>query len=164
RRLLDEQLGLEPAESLRVLEQQILRHDPALDLERPVPAPGTSQSRPWRLIVLTGVVLAAAVAGAVVLGLALTEESAKPAPLVADSAVRIDASSGVRRETALVGSTPRSVAADGRDVWVANFDDRTVSRLSPGRKPEQQTVGTGGAPTAIAAGGGAVWVLSSFDG
>jgi DNA-binding SARP family transcriptional activator len=38
RRELDEELGLEPSERLKLLEQAILRHDPALDLRDETPA------------------------------------------------------------------------------------------------------------------------------
>ena len=47
RRLLVEELGLEPSRRLRDLEQAILRQDPTLDLGRPGPAvpesPGVGQ-------------------------------------------------------------------------------------------------------------------------
>ena len=39
RRLLDEQLGLEPSPRLRKLEQAIVTHDPSLDVRAPAPAP-----------------------------------------------------------------------------------------------------------------------------
>jgi DNA-binding SARP family transcriptional activator len=42
RRELDEELGLEPSERLKLLEQAILRHDPELEL--PAPAPREPQS------------------------------------------------------------------------------------------------------------------------
>jgi DNA-binding SARP family transcriptional activator/class 3 adenylate cyclase/tetratricopeptide (TPR) repeat protein len=42
RTLLLEELGIEPANVLRELEQAILRHDPALEPERPAPAGGIS--------------------------------------------------------------------------------------------------------------------------
>jgi DNA-binding SARP family transcriptional activator len=63
RRMLDEELGLEPSPSLRELERAILRHDPALSVARPAKAAVTESSqvarrRPAR-IMLAGVALAA---------------------------------------------------------------------------------------------------------
>ena len=44
RRMLDEELGLEPSESLQRLERAILVHDPTLDA--PVPTPARSGRPP----------------------------------------------------------------------------------------------------------------------
>jgi DNA-binding SARP family transcriptional activator len=46
RRMLDEELGLEPSPALRELERAILRHDPALATPAPVAAPAATGSSP----------------------------------------------------------------------------------------------------------------------
>ena len=49
RRILGEELGLEPGPALRRLEQQILGQDPALDrTARPAPAPAAPARPPGR--------------------------------------------------------------------------------------------------------------------
>ena len=72
RRILDAQLGLEPGESLKTLEREILDHDPALDLDQPpprtaVPYPiGRERSGGTRLLMAAGgILIVAAVAAAV---------------------------------------------------------------------------------------------------
>jgi DNA-binding SARP family transcriptional activator len=68
RRILDQELGLEPSEGLRELERAILRHDPELDLsarkpedERPTAAP---RWRRTRALAVVGAVVAVGAAGA----------------------------------------------------------------------------------------------------
>ncbi len=58
-----------------------------------------------------------------------------------------------------VGVDPRSVAVGEGYVWVANADDRTVSKVDPGsRDPVGRPIDAGSRPTDIAVGEGAVWV------
>ena len=48
RRELSEELGLEPSEELKQLEQAILRHDPALELAHEEPEPRGRRARSAR--------------------------------------------------------------------------------------------------------------------
>ena len=86
RRTLTQELGLEPDEELRALEQRILAHDPTLQAPPPpplavaAPAAGTSGRRPDRrlprsLLLGAGLIVAAAAAVAV-LALARDESPA----------------------------------------------------------------------------------------
>jgi DNA-binding SARP family transcriptional activator len=52
RRLLDEELGLEPGEALQQLETAILRHDPALDVAAPARPAGQDVPAPDRSILV----------------------------------------------------------------------------------------------------------------
>ena len=60
RRMLDEELGLEPSPALRELERGILRHDPALalDADRDAAAAPARDRRPWRAVALVLAALA----------------------------------------------------------------------------------------------------------
>jgi streptogramin lyase len=81
----------------------------------------------------------------------------------ANAVARID--SGTNRITGAtpVGSGPTRIDAGAGGVWVANFDDRTLSRLDPASGEEVRTISTEGAPTGLAVGAGAIWVAHEFD-
>ena len=162
RRLLDEQLGLEPGPELRELEQQILQHDPSL--AAPV-APLVERARRRRglLLVVGGAVLllAAAVSAAVV---ELTGRSSSIGVARPNSIAVIDPKTGHITAQIPVGRGPVAVAVGDGAVWVANAGDQTVSRIDPRRKRVIATVGTGQTSSAIAVGGGAVWIANAVGG
>jgi YVTN family beta-propeller protein len=63
-----------------------------------------------------------------------------------------------------VGVRPASVAVGEGAVWVANFDDRTVSRVDPVRRAVQQNIPLQATPTGLATGAGAVWLANGLLG
>ena len=63
-----------------------------------------------------------------------------------------------------VGSAPSSVAAGAGSVWVANYNDNTVSRIDPATRAVEQTIQVDSTPSGIAVGAGAVWVANNFSG
>jgi YVTN family beta-propeller protein len=70
-----------------------------------------------------------------------------------------------RTKSANVGSSPTAVAFDGTNVWVANFNSKSVSRINAvtGEKVLPDiTVGTG--PTALAFDGTRMWVANRTAG
>lgn len=70
---------------------------------------------------------------------------------------RIDLRSGEVVSTVAVGKTPIFTTFGYGAVWVANYDDDTVSVISPG-SPEAETVDVADGPLGIATGFGGVWV------
>ena len=63
-----------------------------------------------------------------------------------------------------VGIRPSSVAVGGGAVWVANFDDETLSRIDPTTRTVTANVSLDYTPTGVAAGAKAVWVANGLVG
>jgi DNA-binding beta-propeller fold protein YncE len=60
-------------------------------------------------------------------------------------------------------SSPADVAAGAGAVWVANFDEDTVTRIDPTRAIVTGSFRVGRNPSGIALAGGRVWVLNNGD-
>ena len=86
-------------------------------------------------------------------------------PGVAPNSVAvIDAQSNRVVGGAPVGVRPSSVTAGAGSIWVANTDDRTISRLDPVTRALQRTISLDATPTGIAAGKDAIWVVNGLLG
>jgi DNA-binding SARP family transcriptional activator/DNA-binding beta-propeller fold protein YncE len=162
RAVLMDELGVEPGPVLRELEVAMLRQDPALDPEPPLRPRVRRRRRAAASLVLV-VLVASAVAAALVLALHSDAKTARPdralAP-VSDSVVRIDPHTNRIVQVTKVGREPSEVAV-GRDaVWVVNFRDRTVSKVTSSGAVE--TIGGVRRADHLAVDGDAVWV-SGFD-
>ena len=140
RRLLDEELGLEPDDELQRLERAILNHDPSL--ESPVVAgvnrPSVAQRR--------------------------RASSHTEAPVPPDSVAVIDPQRSRVVRHVLVGRRPVAVAIGHGSVWVANADDGTVSRIHQDRHEVIRTIGIGAPAIDLAVATDAVWVANGSDG
>jgi len=140
RRLLDEELGLEPDDELQRLERAILNHDPSL--ESPVVAgvrgPSVAQRR--------------------------RASSHTEAPVPPDSVAVIDPQRSRVVGHVLVGRRPVALAIGHGSVWVANADDGTVSRIHPDRREVIRTIGIGAPAIDLAVSTDAVWVANGSDG
>ena len=155
RRILADELGLEPGPELRDLEKRILDHDPDLA------AAAGPQSRAGRrrsalLVGLAGVVLLVAAAGAAVI--ALRDESNGTVVAVrGDAAVAIDSSSGGVERVVSVRGSPVSAAASAGRIWIASEDSSSVTvvdrQTGNARYVQLQLV-----PTSLAATRSAVYV------
>lgn len=160
RRVLAEELGLEPGPGLRSLEQAILNHDQALlsPPRQPAVTHGRAASpvpHAALLIAGGGLLLLLAAVGAVLLSLGGAR------PVRADNAaVAMAAGTGRLLSYTPVGMSPTDVAVGEGGVWVLNADDRTVSRIDPRTRQVTSIFATGGLPTELAAGDGAVWIGS----
>ena len=140
RRLLDEELGLEPDNELQRLEKAILNHDPSLDspVVSEVERPSVGERR-----------------GA----------SSRAQPTVpADSVAVIDEHRAQVVGHVLVGRRPVALAIGHGSVWVANADDGTVSRIEPDRREVVRTIGVGAPAIDLAVTTDAVWVANGSDG
>ena len=128
RRVLRDELGIEPGPALRELEQSILRQDPALGAAVAAPPPIIQgRRRRWPLLTAGVVVAVAAITTAVVgRSSAITPIAVNP-----HSVAVIDPAHNTVVADIATGDYPTALAADGRYVYVANFGDATVSRVLP---------------------------------
>src|SRR5262249_22690683 len=140
RRLLDEELGLEPVDQLQRLERAILNHDPSLDSAEvsEVRRPSVERSR--------------------------RASSRTEAPVPPDSVAVIDSRRSRVVGHVLVGRRPVALAVGHGSVWVANADDGTVSRIDPDRNEVIRTIGIGAPAIDLAVATDAVWVANGSDG
>jgi streptogramin lyase len=65
-----------------------------------------------------------------------------------------------------VGRSPEAIAVGSHSLWVANFEDDTVTRIliEEGSVPQPSTIDVGDGPVDVAVGEGAVWVVNQLDG
>ena len=66
--------------------------------------------------------------------------------------------------TVTVGTNPYGVAFDGSHMWVANYDDDTVSKINVSTDGVTATVTVGTAPFGVAFDGSNIWVTNFNDG
>ena len=79
--------------------------------------------------------------------------------VVDDTLLRLDEATGEVEQTIAVGDSPTGIAIDEHGVWVANFNDATVSHIDPATNAAVgEAVVVGGKPGGIAAGDGYIWV------
>jgi YVTN family beta-propeller protein len=184
RRLLVDELGIEPSRALQQLERSILRQDPNLehvaaeDVEGP-PHKRTSQSavsrareparragRRSRLLAGLALLLVAVAASA---GAIASRDGDSPAALsrLAPNAVGIiDPDTNRLVGQLRVGQRPTRVAVGEDAVWVLNADDHTISRIDVDRRRTSHTIPVSGTgePAGLAAGEGAVWLGAGLYG
>ena len=177
RRLLVDELGIEPSPALQRLERAILLQ--AESLQPPPVAPPTGPAgatgdakaeagpltafgRParQRRSALAGVgALLLVVAAATLL---LVKRDRFPAVHVDGNSVAvINATSNRIERQVAVGARPAFVASDGRALWVANLDEDTISRIDPETGRVVSTIATDASIAGLAVGAGAVWVANT---
>jgi len=156
RRLLVDELGLEPGGALRGLQEAILRQDP--ELQAPpaaVPAPAAPAAR--RRLPVAGATLLgiAAIAAVAVL---LAHGGAAGPPVEPNSVAGIDPRTGRVVASVPVGVRPDVLSVGDGALWVANLDDDSVSRIDLPARQVVRTIPTMEAPAGLAAGaGGCGW-------
>ncbi len=170
RKLLADQLGLEPDQELRKLEKAILEHDPALAAPATVPQRdevAAAEKRRLRLLgrsrlalVLGAVLLAGALAAVV---LAVTGGSGAVV-VEADSVAVVNPETGRVVADVPIGGRPVAIATGAGGVWVVNADDQTVVRIDPKSRKVAATIGgLGDNVSDVAVGFGSVWVAGGND-
>ncbi len=163
RRVLVEELGLEPGRELQELEKAVLTHDPALDAP-PSPAPprgpltqrSSTRVIRWRA---TALVLATGLALALVLAFALGGRHKAFTKLAPNSVGFVDARSGQLTRSFSVGRAPRALELMGDSVWVANFRDSTITRIRR-ETGSTVTIPVGGHPTDLVGYASTIWVVT----
>src|SRR5215211_4797057 len=136
RRMLADELGLEPSEDLQQLERAILRQDPALT--------GPASTRRTRTVSRTPPAPA------------VTPRRLRP--------LRLGIALGAVVGDVVIGSRPVAVAFGGGAVWVANADDSTVSRIDPQTRKVTKSVRVGTDVRDLTTGFGSIWVADGKGG
>jgi DNA-binding SARP family transcriptional activator/streptogramin lyase len=165
RRLLADELGLEPGEELRRLEKAILEQDPSVAApEAPRVAWGAPrEGRPWpsRLALVAGALL---LAGAVATGIVLATRGSAAIVVQANSVAALDAKTGKVLADIPIGGRPVAIALGAGSVWVADGDHTTVSRIDMKTKERLPIGGLGSDVSDLAFGFGALWVAGGNGG
>jgi ABC-type transport system substrate-binding protein/DNA-binding SARP family transcriptional activator len=171
RRMLVEELGLEPGPALQRLERAILQQDVSLEPPGPKPpAPGAvpvaraGQSwlaGPHRTRRLMAV--AAAVAAGIALLAAVTTRGAAQLAAGPNTVGVIDG--GQARLSAVVTGVgrPNGVAYGAGAVWVTDSADNKLLQVDPAGQVIDR-IPVGGGPAGVVVAGGEVWVTNELDG
>src|SRR5439155_13272994 len=109
-------------------------------------------SRRVALVTAAGAVIAAAI----VVPLLVLGGSSQTA-VAANSVVALDPSGSIAA-TVSVGARPVAITSGAGALWVANLDDRSVTRVDVSSRQAVRNIPIGDAPTALAATRTAVWV------
>ena len=142
RRLLDEELGLQPDDELQRLERAILNHDPSLEsplapsrTEAPVPPDSVAVIDPQRSRVMGHVLV-----GRRPVAVAIGHGSVWVANADDGTVSRIHPDRGEVIRTIGIGAPAIDLAVTTDAVWVANGSDGTVSRIDPSADAVVETI------------------------
>jgi DNA-binding SARP family transcriptional activator/streptogramin lyase len=174
RRMLAEELGLDPSDELQQLERAILNQDPtlgrtarathALPPPRLAPALQPRRSRvrwaPTAAAAALGTVLLASLIA--VLTVALTRGS--HVVIAPNSVAIVDPQTSSVVGNVVVGRRPVALAVGEGGVWVANADDSTVARIDPRTRGIVERVRVGTDSRDLTIGFGSVWVADGKNG
>jgi DNA-binding SARP family transcriptional activator/ABC-type oligopeptide transport system substrate-binding subunit/streptogramin lyase len=156
RKSLVDELGIEPGQPLRELEQAILRQDPSLDLSKPL----LVRRRRRAFVSVLAVGIAGVVAAAVVLVTQGGAESAQAAE--SESDVFLTSASGKIVERAAVRDTT-GVRFGAGSLWSVSSEGE-LTRVDPTTGKVLATIGLGiTRPGGIAFGEGSVWVTDAYS-
>jgi DNA-binding SARP family transcriptional activator/streptogramin lyase len=193
RRMLAEELGLDPGPELQALEKAILVHDPSLApprssgagrseavrrARRPVATaakaavahPHALRRRSPLLVALAGLVAAAVAMPILLLGQdetdRLQQEPGQAGPVFATGNEVAVVSPDTNKIVARVpvGPSPTLIREGDGSVWVGDRQDRTVTQIDPESGRVISTMGIGFRPDDLAARDGAVWAVNREEG
>jgi DNA-binding SARP family transcriptional activator len=158
RAALVEQLGIEPGEELKELEQRILEQDPSLAAE---PAARLRAGRALPLLVAASLaVLGVAIAAIVV----LTGRSTRGPPLTVTGSSLVSVNPSTLKMASVTPLPNVGLAADRTSVWVDDRGANTAGLLDRSGHAVSKTVALPGPPSDVALGGGALWVADGTHG
>jgi DNA-binding SARP family transcriptional activator len=167
RRLLAEELGLEPGEDLRRLERAILEQDSSLarpQVPRPRPSARLRGGLRRRLPLAAAAAGALLLAAAVIAGITLAMRESPTVVIRPNSVVAVDARTGARLANVPIGGRPVALAVGASSIWVADGDHATVSRIDVRTKERLPIGGLGPEISDVAFGFGALWVAGGNAG
>jgi DNA-binding SARP family transcriptional activator len=191
RRLLAEELGIDPGPELQSLERAILVQDPALGppsggraADEPAPGHRPAGARlfmlarppaPVRRPLLVGALVGIAAVGIAIAVPIIASNDGGGGPRSREAVGGAVFATGndvavVQPETSKVvarvpvGSNPTLIRDGDGSVWVANQDDHTVTQIDLESKRAVRTYGVGFRPDDLAAGVGTVWAFDKEDG
>src|SRR5262249_41345107 len=155
---------------LKELERSILRHEIAPELQSPAGADGdvdggpeqAVRTRPLHIGRRLALAIALTVLAAIALGLVLGSRGkhAGSELLEPNSVGFVDAKSGRMTRSYPAGGHPTSLIVAGDSLWVGNFSEETVTRISrAGGAPD--AIAVRGHPSGIAYFRGMIWVWTS---
>jgi YVTN family beta-propeller protein len=158
RRTLRAELGLDPSPELQRLEQAILNQDPAIAAppREGVIAGMRQRRRGGVLLAFGGGILVAAAVAAILAG---GNDGGDTAP--ANSVAVVDPETNELVGSVPTGVEPADVAADAKNVWVANRGDDSVTQVDAETEAVVGTVPAGTSVGGLAAGAGGVWIAGS---
>jgi YVTN family beta-propeller protein len=182
RKRLAEELGAHPSAATQAIHLEILRGrfadtestpvlrgretpvapEPPVDTSRPTTRGGEQRRmRLWRQTVLlagAGLVVAAVVA---TLAQVTGGSPSGPDRISPNSLGAIDPVSSRIDTDIPVGARPGALAFGSGSLWVANLDDRTISRVDPETHAVLRTIPVGDSPLDVTTAAGAVWSVST---
>jgi YVTN family beta-propeller protein len=107
----------------------------------------------------------AAIVAAAIAGIVLATRPGPPLVVSPNGVGVIDPITNKVVKQVAVGVRPGSIAVGDGSVWVANVEDKTLSRIDPHTlDATPRTITLNATPTGVAAGNGAVWVADGADG
>jgi len=134
RRVMQEELGLEPMRALSELQRSILQQDPALDLPAPPRLLARGRGGRRRLVAGAAGLTVAAALGAILLW--PRGDAADPVPVANNSVAVVDPRTDRVVDDIVTGDYPGPLASDGRYVWVGNTGNDTILTIDvKTRKP-----------------------------
>jgi len=83
-----------------------------------------------------------------------------------NTVIEVDPATSRYQREITVGANPSAIAVGEGSLWVANFDDDTVTRVEvpgAGQAVAPQPIAVGDGPVDVAVGEGGVWVVSQLD-
>jgi streptogramin lyase len=167
RRLLAEELGLEPGEALKRLEHSILEQDPGLGApvratRRRAPARATTRRSRRTSATVLAVVLLSAIAIVVAV---MTTSGGRAFPAVrADSLAVIDTHTNHLAGDVPIDGLPVAVAAGSNGVYVASEREGIVWLVDSAKREIVRKIGVGADVHDLALGFGSVWLADGTDG
>lgn len=163
RRILGDELGLEPGPGLRELESAILRHDDELSLSGAVASTAEEPAQRFsrrRALMASAIVVVAAAASAAL----LVRDGSTPLTVPPGSLAAIDPQENEVVAVLPVGPRPGPIVHHAGSLWVGNLDDRSLTRIDPRGRRILKTIPLRATATGIDAGLGAVWVAHGRSG
>ncbi len=162
RRLLANELGLEPGAELRGLERAILAQDESLATPAALPPAGVRRDRrPWLVVGALGAVLLGSALAAVVM---LATRDSTPVPVRPNSIAAVDMKSGDVVADVPIGGSPIALALGAGSLWAVDGDHSTVTRIDERTKDRVPIGGLGSDIKELAFGFGSLWVAGGNDG
>ena len=165
RRVLQDDLGLEPGNELRDLEAAILRQDEALSPARPVPAAESDQPPPSRRLSRRAVIVAGPGGlAAVALGGGVTAVRSRESGGTQVQPGSVGVVDPVARQVVAeipVGFSSPLIAAGEGAVWLVDGEGSTLTGIDPKTNAfvlPRRGIPVEGVPTGLAAGDGSVWI------
>jgi DNA-binding SARP family transcriptional activator len=175
RRLLVEQIGIEPSRELQELQAAILRQDPALD---PQPLSSTNSAAPApagvrvagsrlsgrRRFSVAGAAIALVAAAILIVVAVLPGGPSGTRALGRRTVAVIDPANGRVMGSRQVSGEPGPIAVGRGVAWVANGANDAIMAMSPTTLHVRRTVRLGTFPYQLATDGTRAWLGDGFDG